>query len=171
MLVGGGDSLWMDLFRDRSTWACFECDGARCGMAGISNSKLGEAMAGRSGVLDFTSKKDLASVAGVTGVAGPLLSTEEVSLPVLVRKLRSMVEKSESLAEEMEPDEEPEMLRMSGAVKAWTLVVEINSVGRDMRLRLMVPGVYLTVLLRSTGAFSVFRRTRLVNARDRDIVE
>lgn len=100
----------------------------------------GVAAVGRMAADCFASKKDLtSSVAGVTGVAGPLLSMEEESLLERLRKLRSMVEKSESLAEETEPAEEVEILRMSGAVKACTLVVEINSVGREMRLRLMVP--------------------------------
>ena len=173
MLVGGGDRRWIDRFRDNSTWAFFEWDGARCGMAGVSRLKLklGEAMAGRTGVI-FASKNDFASVAGVTGVAGPLLSTEEVSLLVLLRKLRSMVEKSESLAELIDPADDPETSRMSGAVKAWTLVVEISSVGKEIRLRSMVPGAYLTVVLRSIGVwFSVLRLTRLVKARERDIAE
>ena len=85
-----------------------------------------------------------------------------------------MVEKSESLPEETEPEEDPEMLRISGAVNAWTLVVEINSVGREMRLRLMVPGAYLTVVLRWTvtaADCSVLRLMRLVKARERDIVD
>jgi len=125
-------------------------------------------MAGRRGVC-FRSKNDLASVAGVTGVAGPLLSTDEVSLPAWVRKLRSIVEKSESLPDEIDPVEDPEMLRISGAVRAWTLVVEISSVGREMRLRSMVPGAYLTVVLRCMGTCSVLRLTRLVNAREIDI--
>lgn len=65
------------------------------------------------------SKNDRApSFAGVTGVAGPLLSTDEVSLPALLRKLRSMVEKSDSRVEEREPVVDPEVLRISGAVKA-----------------------------------------------------
>jgi len=134
-------------------------------------SKLGEAIDGRMGEVSFRSKNDLASVAGVIGVAGPLLSTEDVSLPVLVRKLRSMVEKSESLPDESDPVEDPERLRISGAVNAWTLVVEISSVGREMRLRSIVPGAYLTVVLRGIAICSVLRLTRLVNARERDIVE
>jgi len=137
----------------------------------VSRLKLGETMAGRMGVVCFRSKNDLASFAGVTGVAGPLLSREEVSLPVLLRKLRSMVEKSESLAEETDPADDPEILRISGAVRAWTLVVEINSVGKDMRLRSIVPGAYLTVVLRIIGVCcSVLRLTRLVKAREIDIV-
>src|ERR1700709_970352 len=88
-LVGGGDRHCIDRFRGNSTGAFFDCDGARCGEAGVS--KPGEAIGGRTGEVSFRSKNDLASVAGVIGVAGPLLSTEDVSLPVLVRKLRSMV--------------------------------------------------------------------------------
>jgi len=68
----------------------------------------------------------------VTGVAGPLSSMDDVSLEALLRKLRSIVEKSESLAEEIEAVEEPEAVRMSGAVKAWTFVVEISSVGSEI---------------------------------------
>lgn len=116
-------------------------------MTGVSRE--GEARAGMADTGSFTSKNDLvSSVAGVTGVAGPLLSIDEVSLPVLLRKLRSMVEKSDSFPEKNEPADDPELLRMSGAVNAWTLVVEINSVGREMRLRLMVPGEYLTLVPR-----------------------
>jgi len=117
------------------------------GMAGVS--KAGdEAIVGRDGIGCFTSKNDREpSLAGVTGVAGPLLSMEEASL-ALLRKLRSMVEKSESLLEEIEPVEEPEPVRMSGAVKACTFVVEINSVGNEMRLRLIVPAAYLTLVPR-----------------------
>ncbi len=68
----------------------------------------------------------------MTGVAGPLSSMDDVSLEALLRKLRSIVEKSESLAEEIEAVEEPEAVRMSGAVKAWTFVVEISSVGSEI---------------------------------------
>jgi hypothetical protein len=134
-------------------------------------SKLGDMTEGRIGLVCFRSKNDLASVAGVTGVAGPLLSTEELSLPVLVRKLRSIVEKSESFADEIDPEDDAEMLRMSGAFNAWTLVVEISSVGREMRLRSIVPGAYLTVVLRIIGACcSTLRLTRFVKAREIDIV-
>lgn len=127
---------------------------------------------GRTEVDILESKKDLmSSLAGVMGVAGPLLSIEEESLPTLLRKLRSMVEKSESIEDMSEPAEDPDTLRMSGAVKACTLVVEMSSVGNDMRLRLMVPGGYLTVFPRTTGVWSSLRLLRLVKARARDIVE
>lgn len=108
-------------------------------MAGVSNA--GEARAGTAEIGSFALKKALPlSLAGVIGVAGPLLSIDEASLPELLRKLRSMVEKSDSLPLEMiEADEEPETLRISGAVNACTLVVEINSVGREIKLRLIVP--------------------------------
>jgi len=140
---------WIDRLRDSSTCAFLEWDGARLGIAGASSP--GDAtIAGRAGTGCFASKNDLASsVAGVTGVAGPLLSMDEVSLPALLRKLRSMVEKSEeSLLKERETAEEPEALRISGAFKACTLVVEINSVGSDMRLRLIVPKECLTLVPR-----------------------
>lgn len=80
----------------------------------------GEAIAGTTEGGCLESKNDLiSSFAGVTGVAGPLLSTDEVSLPVLLRKLLSMVEKSDSFTELREPVEDPpEALRISGAVKA-----------------------------------------------------
>lgn len=118
-------------------------------MIGVS-IKAGAMIEGRTGGPIFESKNDLiSSLAGVDGVSGPLLSMEEASLPVVLRKLRSMVEKSESFAEFIDPAEDPpETLRMSGAVKACTFVVEMSSVGREMRLRLMVPGAYLTVLPR-----------------------
>lgn len=129
-------------------------------------------MVGRTGGVCFRSKNDFASIAGVTGVEGPLLSTEEASLPVLFRKLRSIVEKSESLPEEIEPEDDPEMLLISGAVRACTLVVEINSVGKEMRLRSIVPGAYLTVVLRCIeGCCSTLRLTRLVKAREIDMFE
>ena len=104
-------------------------------------------MAGSKGAC-LESKNDRPSFAGVIGVAGPLLSSDEASLAELERKLRSMVEKSESLAEPIEPVEDSEACRMSGAVKAWTLVVEINSVGSEMRLRLIVPETCLKLVPR-----------------------
>lgn len=95
----------------------------------------------------------------------------------LVRKLRSMVEKSEScpecVDEELEEDDVSETLRMSGAVKACTFVVDINSVGREMLLRSIVPGVYRTVLP-LTGVdgvpSSLCRFKRLVKALARDML-
>ena len=54
-----------------------------------------------------------------------------------------MVEKSESLPwfddESDEADVEAETDLMSGAVSACIFVVEINSVGREIMLRLIVP--------------------------------
>ena len=44
-----------------------------------------------------------------------------------------------------ESDEVTRTLPMSGALRAWTLVVEMSSVGREMRLRLIVPVGYLTL--------------------------
>ena len=80
----------------------------------------GEARAGTTEAGCLESKNDLiSSFAGVTGVAGPLLSTDAVSLPVLVRKLLSIVEKSDSFPEVSEPVEDaPDTLRISGAVNA-----------------------------------------------------
>lgn len=82
-----------------------------------------------------------------------------------------MVEKSESFPDEIEPVDDPETLRISGAVKAWTLVVEINSVGREIRLRLMVPWGNLTLVPRWGISWSTLRLVRRVNARARDMVE
>lgn len=160
----------MDRFRDNSTCALFEWEGERCGTTGVSRAGS-ETISGRTGVLYLESKKDLLSFTGVTGVAGPLLSTDEVSLAALLRKLLSMVEKPESIPELSEAVDDPETVLMSGAVKAWTLVVEINSVGREMRLRLIVPGVYLTLVPRWIEERSILRLVRLVKARARDIVE
>jgi hypothetical protein len=58
-----------------------------------------------------------------------------------------MVEKSESLPELTEAlDDEAETDRtMSGAVNACTFVVEMSSVGKEIKSRLIVPGVYRTV--------------------------
>ncbi len=144
-------------------------------MVGVSK-RGDEAIVGRAETDCFTSKKDReSSLAGVTGVAGPLLSMEEESLALLLpllRKLRSMVEKSESLLDEIEPVEEPEALRMSGAVKACTFVVEINSVGSEMRLRLIVPGAYLTLVPRwGESGWSTLRLLRRVNARAKAMVD
>lgn len=106
---------------------------------------------------------------GVMGVAG------EESL-LRTRKLRSMVEKSESFPEcsDEELDDADENFPISGAVKACTLVVEMSSVGREIILRLMVPGAYLTVFPLASGeevaASSSLRRTRLVKARARDMI-
>jgi len=142
----------MDRLRDSSTCAFFECDGERCGSTGTS--KPGGVAGGERGPgIDitggFTSKNDLtSSIGGVVGVMGEE-SIEDVSVPELFRKLRSIVEKSESLPECIDEPEDPEILRISGAVKAWTFVVEISSVGREIRWRLMVPGAYLTLVPRT----------------------
>lgn len=121
------------------------------------------------GTSRLASKKDFtSSMGGVMGVTGDE-SIDEESLPERPRKLRSMVEKSESLPELIEePEDDAEMLRMSGAVRAWRFVVEINSVGREIILRVMVPCACLTVPLRVVIC-SPPRLTRLVKALAKDI--
>ncbi len=72
---------------------------------------------------------------------------EEVSGDVagVLRRLLDMdAEKSESSAERKEAfDEALEMDLMSGAFNAWTLVVERNSVGKEILERSIVPVRYL----------------------------
>jgi len=163
MAVGGGDMRCIDRLRDNSTWACLECDGARWGMDGAS--KLGV-----KSKFSLSAKKSAASFLGVTGVAGDDDSMDEVSVPALLRKLRSIVEKSESLIDDTDEDDDEEILRMSGALSAWTFVVEISSTGMEICARLIVPGAYLTVLPLARGACGSVRLVRLVRARARPIV-
>jgi len=92
-------------------------------------------------------------------------------------KLREMVMKSESLLdmmEEFDEVDEDRLLRslMFGQFKALTLVVEINSVGRDMRFLLMVPVTYLTLPSRVGIVFSLLspRLVRFVSARAREAI-
>lgn len=83
-----------------------------------------------------------------------------------------MVEKSESLPAFEEESDEADVADtdlMSGAVRACMFVVEINSVGREIMLRLMVPVAYRTVPLRPGGETSS-RLMRFVKALARDIV-
>lgn len=73
-------------------------------------------------------------------------SIDEVSGDVagVLSRLLEKAENSESSAERMDAlDEALEMDRMSGALSAWTLVVERSSVGKEMLERLMVPVAYL----------------------------
>ena len=118
----------------------------------------------------FESKNDRApSIAGVLGVAGDDPSTEESSV-MLLRKLVSMVEKSDSLPELTESaEDEPETDLISGAVRAWTFVVEMSSVGREIISRLIVPGAYLGVPDRVKPGSS--RLMRFVKARANDIAK
>ena len=110
---------------------------------------------------------------GVNGVIGLRSEEEELSA---VRKLLPMLEKSLSLWMELAEDElvsdPPETLRMSGALRAWTLVVERSSVGREILARLIVPGAYLTVQDRGRVFSSprVCALARLVKLRTRDMV-
>jgi len=113
--------------------------------------------------------------------APPLVSKEigddstEVSGDVIGEsiKFREIRLKWDSLLDETEEVEEDVRVLMSGAFRASTLVVEINSVGREMSSRLIVPAAYLTLPSR-VGVCDVWLRprfVRLVNARARAIVE
>jgi len=77
-----------------------------------------------------------------TGVIGVIGLRSRLDVSVLLRKLLSMVLNSLSGSESaMEEDEDSlPILRMSGAFRAWTLVVLISLVGREIWVRLMVPG-------------------------------
>ena len=118
----------------------------------------------------FESKNDeTPSSAGALGVAGDDPSTDESSV-ILLRKLVSIVEKSDSLPELSESaEDEPETDLISGAVRAWTFVVEMSSVGREIMFRLIVPGAYLAVPDRVKPTSS--RLMRLVKARANDIAK
>ena len=73
-------------------------------------------------------------------------SIEELSAEVagVLRKLLEIDEKSESSAERKEAlDEALEADRMSGALSAWTFVVDRSSVGSEILERSMVPAAYL----------------------------
>jgi len=125
-------------------------------------------------VIGLLSKKLDCSMRGVMGVAGDEASMEELSVRSWsLRKLLSKVEKSESwleLTDEPEDSVDLPIEGMSGALRAWTLVVEINSVGKEIMSRRMLPAAYLMVLLR-LGATSVSSRfMRLVKARAIDMV-
>jgi len=110
---------------------------------------------------------------GVRGVVRLRSEEEELSA---VRKLVLMLEKSLSPWMELEEDElvsEPsEILRISGALRAWTLVVERSSVGREILARLIEPAVYLAVRDRGRTPSSprLCARARVVNFRTRDMV-
>lgn len=127
---------------------------------------------------DLLEKKSLVSFErpmsdmGVIGVMGESSEVDELSA---LRKLLSMLEKS--LSELIEADEDEALLElaialgMSGAVRAWTLVVEMSSVGSEIFARLIVPGVYLTVPdLGTWSSPRVCARARLVKLRTRDML-
>lgn len=71
---------------------------------------------------------------------------DELSADVagVLRKVLVKEEKSEPSVERRELVEEPlERDRMSGALRAWTLVVDRSSVGNEILERSMVPAAYL----------------------------
>jgi len=102
-------------------------------------------------------------------------SIDEVSGEVHgeLMKLREICEKSESSPDRNdELDEDDEIDLISGAVRARTFVVEINSVGREIWPRWMVPVGNLTLPSRvGSGAGTSERLARLVRALARAIVE
>lgn len=173
-LFGGGDIRWVDRLRDND--ACtsnaffFECDGARCGIAGASRD--GAVVEVRVPVVvadrfEVVPKKSVSSLSiGVVGVTGDDESMDELSADIIgvLRKLRSIVEKSESLLEPIEVPEEPLSEEMSGAVRAWTFVVEINSVGREIKLRSIYLMLFPRTGVESSSLFARFFRVRLVIA-------
>lgn len=158
-------------WRESSTWAFLLWLGARWGIAGTGSAVVGAGLLEKKSIVSWLRPR---SERGVLGVIGLRSDVEELSA---VRKLLSMLEKSLSLWIESEEDEllsePPEDFRMSGALRAWTFVVERNSVGREILALLMVPGVYLTVRDRGRMVFSsplVCARARLVRLRTRDMV-
>lgn len=90
----------------------------------------------------------------------------------VLRKLLAVDEKSEPSAERREAlDEALEMERISGALSAWTLVVDKNSVGKEILERSMVPAAYLKDESECEAGASCWRFARLVKALASDIVE
>ena len=94
-------------------------------------------------------------------------STEEDSGEVVgvLRELFEMREKSESSAERREAlDEALEMEQMSGALSAWTFVVDKSCVGKEILQRSIVPGGNLKVASEDGEEASCCRLARLVKA-------
>jgi len=167
----------MDRLWESSRWAFFECDSARLGIAGASIVgtptviRVPALVADRLGLL--SKKPAIPELTGMFGVTGDDsvedVSGDERGVP---KKLRSMVEKSESWFELMdEPEDDVEIDRMSGALRACTFVVDNSSVGREIWFRSIVPFGYLTVAARTTIDVSWVRLVRLVKARARATVE
>lgn len=108
-------------------------------------------------------------LSGVTGVIGED-STDEVSVDELgeLIKSESMCEKSRSLREAFHDPVGDIKVLMSGAVSAWTFVVEMSSVGSEIRFRSIVPAGYFTVAVREGVDVVLLRPFRFVNARASD---
>lgn len=112
----------------------------------------------------FEEKKSLVvgsciiSEKGVMGVIGERSVEEELSAlkKPLSMLLKSFSDKTES-ADDLVELRSAEILRISGALRAWTLVVLISSVGSEIFARLIVPGVYRTLQLRGREGSSVPR--------------
>lgn len=77
-----------------------------------------------SGVVGDESIEDVSAL--VAGVSSGLLAMSD-----------SSAERRDALDDVLDAD------RRSGALSAWTLVVEINSVGREILERIMLPVAYL----------------------------
>lgn len=142
-----------------------ECDNARLGRTGASSIVTLPDVRGDADVADrligLISKKSLISPSsGVVGVVGDE-SIEEVS--PAGERMGVPREKSESLPECTEEVDEVCRLLISGAVRACTLVVEINSVGSEIKLR---SKTFVWCLSR-VASVSLLRLTRLVKARAR----
>lgn len=81
------------------------------------------------------------------------------------RELFKIGEKSESSAERREAlDDALEMERMSGALSAWTLVVDKSCVGKEIFERSIVPGANLKVASEDGEEASCCLLARLVKA-------
>lgn len=87
------------------------------------------------------------------GVIGERSEVEELSavrkpLSMLLKSLSELMESADEVDEAMSA----EVLRMSGAFRACTLVVLMSSVGSEIFARLIVPGVYRTLQLRGVSS-------------------
>lgn len=151
--------------------------GARVGIAG-TGSDAGVGAGGADVTSGFEEKKSFVAASciisenGVMGVIGDKSVEEELSA---LKKLLSMLLKSLSEATEAadEPEESvsAENFRISGALRAWTFVVLMSSVGSEILARFMVPGRYWTLQLRGpAGCSRVCARARLVKLRTRDML-
>lgn len=167
--------LWKDFWRLSSTCAFLLWLGARLGMAGtgsLEGVEAVDAMTGFEEKKSFVVASCIISEKGVMGVSGERSEVEELSAvkKPLSMLLKSLSELTESAEEFVEP-RSAEVLRISGAFRAWTLVVLMSSVGSEIFARLIVPGAYRTLQLREASSLPrVWARARLVKLRTRDIL-
>jgi hypothetical protein len=176
IVVGGGVRRDDERLRARSWWACFEWETARWGREGVSleavpaDERLPDAVFDLFG--DVAVSKNPLRWTGSGEIGDD--SIEEVSGEVagVLRKLLEVEEKSEPSAERRETLDEPlETDLMSGAFKAWTLVVERSSVGNEILERSMVPAAYLKWVSEGPVEASCWRFARLVKALASAMVE